>query len=126
MTYFLTVEDLLAAAAAALGDQEVLVRDHGLLAAAAVRPAATVFGEDAYPSLEGKGAALLSSLVRNHALVDGNKRLGWVGLRLFYLLNDSDLSAPEDDAFDLIMRIADGTLVDVEQIAAILENWAVD
>lgn len=126
MTYFLTVEDLVAAASAALGDEDVLIGDHGLLAAAAARPAATVFGEDAYDGVDGKGAALLSSLVRNHALVDGNKRLGWVAVRLFYRLNDSDLRAPEDEAFDLIMRIADGTLVDVVQIAAFLKRWAVD
>jgi death-on-curing protein len=72
---YLSVEDLLEIAAGVLDD--VAVRDPGLLAAAAARPMTTVFGHNAYPAFEEKVAALLHSLVRNHALVDGNKRLAW-------------------------------------------------
>jgi hypothetical protein len=53
-------------------------------AAAAARPRTTVFGEDAYPAFEDKAAALLHSLVRNHALVDGNERLAWAAARVFH------------------------------------------
>lgn len=121
---FLNVEDLLAAAAAAVGEH-VAVADHGLLASACARPRATVFGEDAYPGLDGKAAALLSSLVRNHALVDGNKRLGWTATRLFLRLNDADLRVAEDEAYDLVIRIADGSVPDVGKIAAALRSWMV-
>ena len=54
---------------------------------------------------------------RRPCLVDGNKRLGWVSVRLFYRLNDADLRGPADDAFDLVMSIADGTLRDIPTIA---------
>ena len=63
------------------------------------------------------------SLVRNHALVDGNGRLGWVATRLFMVLNDHDLRAREQEAFELVMATADGSLVDVDKIADVLERY---
>lgn len=87
---FLTVSDLLEIAAGVL--DEVAVRDAGMLAAAAARPLTTSFGEDAYPTFEAKAAALLHSLVRSHALVDGNKRLAWSPCRVFHLTNGRDLA----------------------------------
>ena len=92
MTSFLDLDDLLAAAEAAVGHRPE-VRDYGLLESALARPQTTVFGADAYPDIHRKAAALLHSLVRNHALVDGNKRLGWVAVRLFYVVNDVDQMA---------------------------------
>ncbi len=124
MTVFLDHEDLLAAGEAFLG-QRPQVRDYGLLEAALARPQATVFGEDAYPGLDGKAAALLSSIIRNHALLDGNKRLGWVATRLFYVLNGRDLRAPHGEAYDLVMAVAEGTLTDIEKIAGTLTRWVV-
>lgn len=111
---FLSVEDLLDIASGVIG--EVNVRDVGLLAAAAARPRVTVFGDDAYPSFEDKAAALLHSLVRNHTLVDGNKRLAWSATRIFCLLNGRDLTYSVDDAEDLMLSAAAGEL-DVPQIA---------
>ncbi len=112
---YLSVEDLLEIAAGVL--DQVAVRDAGLLAAAATRPQLTVFGEDAYSTFEDKAAALLHSLVRNHALVDGNKRLGWSAARIFCLLNGRDLTYTIDEAEDLMVRAASGQF-DVPQIAA--------
>lgn len=89
-TDYLTVEDLLEVAAGVIG--EVTIRDAGLLAAAAGRPQLTVYGDDAYPTFDEKAAALLHSLVRNHALVDGNKRLAWAATRVFCILNGHDLT----------------------------------
>ena len=111
---YLSVEDLLEIAAGVLDD--VAVRDVGLLAAAAGRPRVTVFGDDAYPVFQDKAAALLHSLVRNHALVDGNKRLAWSATRIFCLLNDQDLSYTVDEAEDLMLSAAAGQL-DVPEIA---------
>jgi death-on-curing protein len=110
----LTVEDLLDIAAGVL--DEVAVRDAGLLAAAAARPRTTVFGADAYPGFEDKAAALLHSLVRNHALVDGNKRLAWSAARVFHLLNGRDLTYTVDEAEQLMVQAAAGDL-DVADIA---------
>lgn len=112
---YLSVEDLLEIAAGVIDDP--VVRDIGLLAAAAARPRVTAFGEDAYPTFEDKSAALLHSLVRNHALLDGNKRLAWSATRIFCLLNGRDLMYTIDEAEDLMLAAASGQL-DAPQIAA--------
>lgn len=124
MTEHLDLEDLLAAAEAALGATPS-VRDIGLLEAAVARTKASIFGADAYPDLDTKAAALLQSIVSGHPLVDGNKRLGWVALRLFYLLNDADIEAPVDDALALVIAVADGSVRDVAAIAERLAAWRV-
>ena len=77
----LTAEDLLSIAEEVLGTSAV--RDVGLLDSAAHRPQASVFGQDAYPTIHEKAAALLDAVVRHHALVDGNKRLGWAATVVF-------------------------------------------
>ncbi len=125
MTEHLNLDDLLAAAEAALG-RPPDIRDIGILEAAVARTRASVYGEDAYPDLDAKGAALLHSIVTGHALIDGNKRLGWVAVRLFYRLNGRELHAPIDDAFDLVVEIADGSIRDVPAIAARIGAWVLD
>lgn len=111
----LTVEDLLEIAAGVL--DEVQLRDPGLLASAAARPATSVFGEDAYPSFPEKAAALMHSLVRNHPLVDGNKRLAWSAMRAFCILNGRDLAYTVDEAETFVLAAAAGD-IDVPEIAA--------
>lgn len=119
MTVLLTVEDLLAL----VDDLGVgPVRDVGLLDSAAHRPGAVLYGREAYTDLDRKAAALLDSLVGNHALVDGNKRLGWLAVVVFYGLNDIDLDAPDDPAYELVMSVARREPT-VEEIAASLARW---
>ncbi len=125
MTEHLDLDDLLAAATTALG-RPADVRDVGILEAAVARTRASVYGEDAYPNLDEKAAALLHSIVTGHALIDGNKRLGWVAVRLFYRLNDRDLQAPVDGAYDLVTALAEGSLRDIPTIAGKLRAWLVD
>ena len=103
---YLTVEDLLDIAHGVL--PQVVVRDAGLLAAAAGRPQSSIFGQDAYPSLAEKAAALMHSLARNHALLDGNKRLAWAASRVFCLINGTDLRYDVDDAEALVLAVAAG------------------
>lgn len=95
------------------------VHDVGLLDSAQARPRSSAFGEDAYPSIEGKAAALLHSICRNHALVDGDKRLAWHAAAVFLDMNGHALDLSDDHAFELVMRVADGS-ADVEEIATIL------
>jgi death-on-curing protein len=95
-------------------------RDVGLLESAAARPRTTVFGEDAYPTLELKAAALLHSVCGNHALVDGNKRLAWLSALVFLDLNGVTIEMPDEVAFDLVMGVAEGRL-GVPEIAEALE-----
>lgn len=92
------------------------VRDVGLLQSAAGRPATTVFGEEAYPSIELKAAALLHSIVKGHPLVDGNKRLGWLSCVVTLDLNGLETGLGDDAAFDLVMEVA-AEGVTVEEIA---------
>nr|WP_202506694.1 type II toxin-antitoxin system death-on-curing family toxin [Amycolatopsis rubida] len=99
------------------------IRDLGLLDAAAHRPQSSLMGQDAYPDLHEKAAVLLESIVRNHPLVDGNKRLGWMSVYVFYGLNGFDLDAPEDEAYDLVIATATGTLP-YQSVAARLAEWA--
>lgn len=124
MTEYLDLDDLLEIGRAAVGE-DVAVADYGLLQSALARPKASVFGEDAYPDLHLKAAALLHSLARNHALVDGNKRLAWTACRTFLGINDTWISAPEDDRFDFVIRVATGVASDVADIAGVLRAWTV-
>ena len=96
------------------------VRDSGLLEAAVARPQATVFGKDAYPDLDGKATALLHSVARNHALIDGNKRLALAAVIAFYGLNGRRLTLTNDAAYELVMAVAAGELDSADAIAAVL------
>jgi death on curing protein len=119
---YLDLEDLLAVARAFLGHTPEM-RDWGLLHSALARPQATVFGAEPYPTLPEKAAALLHSSARNHALVDGNKRLAWVAARLFAAMNNSTLHAPSvDEGEKFMLGVAAGT-IDLPEIVATLIAW---
>jgi death-on-curing protein len=104
---YLDVQDLVELATQLLGDPPPL-RDIGLLGSAVARPQTTAFGEDAYPSIWAKGAALLHSIVKNHALVDGNKRLGWLATAVFLEISGVDITkASNTDVHDFVLDVAD-------------------
>jgi len=117
---YLDLDDLLHIAERAIGTAPI-VRDLGLLESAAARPRTELFGEPVYPTVALKAAALTLSLVGNHALVDGNKRLGLAGLIAFLGVNGYRLQCSNDEAHDLIVIIASGGLADVAELAAIIE-----
>ena len=101
-----------------------MVRDAGLLDASAYRPQATMFGDDLYPTIHLKSAALMESLVCNHTLIDGNKRLAFAAMVVFYELNGWRLLLPHQDAaVDLVLGVTKGE-VELHRIAATLESWA--
>jgi death-on-curing protein len=119
VTTYLSLEDLLSLTNdLAVGP----VRDLGLLDSAAHRPQTALIGYDAYPTLDEKVAVLLESIVRNHPLVDGNRRLAWLAAVVFYGLNDEVLKAPDDDAYDLVIDMASGQL-DYQAAAELLAGW---
>lgn len=122
MTHHLTTEQALRIARAAVGGP-VDVRDVGLLDAAVHRPRASVLGQDAYPGLLDKAAALLHSLAANHPLVDGNKRLAWLATYVFCAKNGVELDPADDDAYELVVAVASGELTDVPAIAARLASF---
>ncbi|MCY3662499.1 MAG: type II toxin-antitoxin system death-on-curing family toxin [bacterium] len=118
---FLDTDDLIELARRLLGDPPP-VRDVGLLTAAAARPQASAFGSDAYPDIWTKAAALLHSVVNNDALIDGNKRLGWLATAVFLELNGASVAAaPNDDVYELVMRVA-AEETSVEEIADLLRE----
>ena len=123
---YLTLPELLHVAERALGS-EPLVRDIGLLESALARPQASAFGSDAYPDLDAKAAALLHSLARHHGLVDGNKRLALAATIAFYGVNGRRLALSNDEAYELVVAVAAGTLDAVEAIVGRLaratEPW---
>lgn len=116
---YLDLHDLVEIGKSLIGDFRI--RDEGLLESAAMRPQTTIYGEDAYPDFEEKVAALIHSLARNHALIDGNKRIAWSAGRIFCLMNGRDLKMPIDDAEKMILDIAKAD-IDVAEIAAILKK----
>ena len=118
---FLSLEDLLdIVTALRIGP----VRDLGLLNAAALRPQTTLMGQDAYPSTAAKAAALLESLTKNHALIDGNERLAWASCSVFFSLNALEISetVSDDDVYDLVVAVA-SSRVTLEQVCTTLSDW---
>jgi death on curing protein len=123
MIEYLDLDDLLEITRAAIGE-DVAVGDYGLLESALARPRASVFGKDAYPDLHLKAAALLHSLGRNHALIDGNKRLAWTACRTFLAINDQWITAPEDDRFNFVIEVVTGGIPELDKIAEQLRTWS--
>jgi death-on-curing protein len=121
---YLTVEDVLAVADRVTGGS-AKVRDAGLLASAVARPQTSLFGQEAYAGLWLKAAALMESLGRNHALIDGNKRLAWTATWFFLGLNGHPLGEPldEDDAERFVHDVVTGRL-DLPAIAEGLRKYA--
>jgi death-on-curing protein len=116
---FLDLEDLVHVARRTLGTEPV-VRDWGLLESALARPQASAFGSDAYAGIEEKAAALLHSLARNRALVDGNKRLALAATIAFLGINGHRLTFTNDEAYDVVIAVATGELDHVSEIAAVI------
>jgi death-on-curing protein len=123
VTRYLTTEQALRMARYAAGGA-VEVRDVGLLDAAVHRPRASVLGQDAYPDLFTKAAALLHSLARNHPLVDGNKRLAWLSTYVFCAKNGVELDPSDDAAYALVVGVAAGAIDEIATIAAPLRSFA--
>ena len=120
---YLSLSDLLAAADAALAPAQPVIRDLGLVESALARPQASAFGMDAYESLHLKAAALMESVARNHALIDGDKRLAWVATRLLLELNGATLRAPSPETGDAFVREVAQGHVALDEIATTLMKW---
>ena len=120
---FLDLDDVIGLAVALVGDPAPM-RDVGLLGSAVARPQTTAFGDDAYPDIWTKAAALLQSIVTNHALIDGNKRLGWLSTAVFLEINGIGVSrASNEDVYDLVIDGAAGRPT-IDAIAERLQQLA--
>ena len=122
MTRFLTLTQALRAAEAVMGETP-LVRDIGLVESALARPRTSVLGQDAYPSLDQKAAAMLQSLATNHPLVDGNKRMAFACTSVFLTMNGAPLTLDdENQAYDLVIAVATSELRYVHEITRALRE----
>lgn len=86
------------------------VRDVGALESAVAQPRMTFAGEDLYPTLVEKAAALGFSLIKNHPFVDGNKRTGHAAMEIFLVLNGHEINADVDQQFDVVLSVASGKI----------------
>ncbi|MGW9249332.1 type II toxin-antitoxin system death-on-curing family toxin [Streptomyces badius] len=123
---YLSSEDILVIAGYACDDMQIVVRDAGLLESAAHRPSAAMFGEEAYPDLIDKAAALLQSLAVNHPLFDGNKRTAWLSCVTFLAMNGVDLRPDIDAAERLVIDVATGETDEIKVISQGLRYLVVD
>lgn len=119
---YLSSENVLEIAGMAVDDQQVRVRDAGLLESAVHRPSAAVFGQEAYPGLFEKAAALLQSLAVNHPFVDGNKRTAWVSCMVFLAINGVQLRPDIDAGERLVLAVSTGRVDELKEIAQALEQ----
>ncbi len=116
---YLTVDEVIAVFAAVIGRPVMRYPDG--VSSAVGRPQQTVFGEDAYPTVAQKAAALMQSLAQNQPFVDGNKRIAWICGKLFLQLNGWTMHATDAEALDLFTnRVASGLTVDE------LAEWIVE
>jgi death-on-curing protein len=97
------------------------IRDQGLLEAAISRFQQTFDGQELYPTIEDKASAIIESFVGNHPFIDGNKRTGYVLMRLFLLKNGKDINATEDEKYEFVISIASGQL-DFDAIKSWIER----
>ncbi|NEC01276.1 type II toxin-antitoxin system death-on-curing family toxin [Streptomyces anulatus] len=123
---YLSSEDILVIAEHACDDMQIVLRDAGLLESAAHRPSAAMFGEEAYPDLIDKAAALLQSLAVNHPLFDGNKRTAWLSCVTFLAMNGVDPRPDIDAAERLVIDVATGETDEIKLISQGLRNLVVD
>ncbi|MFE1907099.1 type II toxin-antitoxin system death-on-curing family toxin [Streptomyces gardneri] len=115
---YLTAEEVLELADLACAEQQIAVRDLGLLKSAVHRPQSQMYGIEAYTDLFEKAASLLQSLAVNHPLVDGNKRMAWMCTVVFLDLNGRDMvDVDQEAAYKLVIEVASGELEDVTLIA---------
>jgi death-on-curing protein len=118
---YLTVSDVVRLSEAEVGADTLV--DFGLLESAVLRPQQSLAGQDAYPDIHTKAAALMHSLIRNHPFLDGNKRTAVLAVAVFYGLNGWEIVADQGDVVALAIDVAEG-VVDVAAISKTLKGWA--
>ncbi|WP_203236784.1 type II toxin-antitoxin system death-on-curing family toxin [Nocardia panacis] len=123
MIEYLDLEDVVWIANELVMEGSARIRDLGLLQSAIFRPGASAFGEDAYPDLFDKAAALLQSLARNHPFIDGNKRTAWLSTVTFLDINGIRLNVETDAQERLVISIATGEMEEIDKIAAALRHF---
>lgn len=97
------------------------IRDTGMLKSAIGRPFATFGGEDLYPDINLKGAALIQSIVKNHPFIDGNKRTAFTSALIYFEMNSYLLKVDQGEVVDFMLRVANENL-SVDEISSWLKK----
>jgi death-on-curing protein len=103
--FYLTFDDVLELYVEHVGPRQALNRPD-LLESAVALPQATMFGEELYPHVFTKAAAMLRSIAQNQSFIDGNKRIAWIATRVFLAANGLDLLATVDEGLQLMLDLA--------------------
>jgi death-on-curing protein len=117
----LTIDQVLEIHERVCGSRTASLRDRGLLESAVAAPFQTFDGEDLYPTIFEKAAALMRSLAQNQPFTDGNKRTAWMAAWTFLWANGLHLRTTPEDAQYIMLRLADGSLT-VEDLAYLLAD----
>ena len=121
MTNYLELEDALQQISVA----GFYVKDLGLLDSALARPRTALFGDDAYPTLELKAAAMVHSIIKNRAMVDGNKRTSWFMLSSFLYINGYFIEMTADQGMEFTLGIATDKLT-LDEAATMIRKHMVE
>ncbi|HEV3157540.1 MAG TPA: type II toxin-antitoxin system death-on-curing family toxin [Candidatus Baltobacteraceae bacterium] len=116
--FYLNIEDVLELYSLHVGSAQALNRPD-LLESAVALPQATMFGEELYPHLFTKAAALLRSIAQNQAFIDGNKRIAWIATRVFLAANGIDILVSIEEGLGLMNGLAERKL-NLDEIGAYL------
>ena len=98
------------------------VRDYNLLDSALENPFQSFGGEEIYPTLQAKAARLGYGLIKNHCMIDGNKRIGTHAMLVFLAINGIELDYTQKELYETILAIADGSLEYEDLLKWILEH----
>ena len=98
------------------------LRDKNLLEGAVERPRQSAFGDDAYPTIESKAAALFESLVRNHPFIDGNKRIGVLASFVFLEINGFKVEATNDEVVETVLSLIVRD-IDFDALVGRIRSW---
>ena len=86
------------------------IRDYNALEAALARPFQTFDNKDLYPTTIHKAASLIESMLSNHPFIDGNKRTGYVIMRIYLIQNALEIIATQDEKYDFVIKVASGKI----------------
>ena len=98
------------------------VRDYNLLDSALESPFQSFGGEDLYPTVQAKGVRLGYGLIKNHCMVDGNKRIGTHAMLVFLALNGIELEYTQKELYETILKVADGSMEYEDLLQWVLEH----
>ena len=98
------------------------VRDFNLLESAIETPFQAFAGAELYPTIQAKGTRLGYGLIKNHCMLDGNKRIGTHAMLVFFALNGIELAYTQKELYEMVLLVADGSMDYEAMLQWVLEH----